>query len=595
MDIRPNYFLQWRNKTYVYLWTYRQFQQEQVEWDDVNKLLQHHGFKPVHFTDPVENKNLSDLVLLDKRSAGEIRTTLRTMLTDSERRQALIQELVKSNNQLKEEVQEHMSRAALQSQRATELEGLLEGVKTRVQDLEDRYLCKAVQHRSQTQQLQQEKQEAQKLCEVLEQKLLRQKEKEAELQRKLYFTVKEEERHLAHRSQTFQHICKRVSQDSSAADQQVLDVIDFYETEMSRLLDELRSAKGELSGPHQNQMKKTSSSITQSFQTILKAYRDQQKESKSQIEELKREAERLKQELETRPTLKEVKFYKHKLRRLEGLIKPNNTRLPKEDNATAVHEHISDRAREAGLCARYHHLLTEISTVVANASAPSCLHRHEPSSVGLELSEFRSLLPTLEVWAQQLHLLKELQRGLTKLIARLVLWQPSEGHDSADALKVEDMIMLVDTMLESTSSDDDKVSRTPTRYTLASMVSHFQKLFDVTSLSGVYPRMNQIYTRLGEMTNTMRNIREILDLDSSVPPAEVVNQVARLVSSKGQTAGFHKLLRDADIESLIVKVKQHEEFFPAFHGLIMDMFQILGVSTLDNILPALKSLKQTAQ
>lgn len=123
-------------------------QQEQVEWDDVNKLLQHHGFKTMHFADPVENKNLSgksqwfqfcvkikvtssaigsilasvvvkvlfvvvfeneckclhvslDLVLLDKKSAGEIRMTLKTMLTDSERRQALIQELIKSNNQLK--------------------------------------------------------------------------------------------------------------------------------------------------------------------------------------------------------------------------------------------------------------------------------------------------------------------------------------------------------------------------------------------------------------------------------------------------------------------------------------------------------------
>lgn len=34
-------------------------QQEQVEWDDVNKLLQHHGFKPVFFADPVENRNLT--------------------------------------------------------------------------------------------------------------------------------------------------------------------------------------------------------------------------------------------------------------------------------------------------------------------------------------------------------------------------------------------------------------------------------------------------------------------------------------------------------------------------------------------------------
>lgn len=61
----------------------------------------------------------------------------------------------------REEVHEHMSRAAQQSQRAIELERLLDVVKTRVQDLEDRYLGKAVQQHSHTQQLQQEKREAQ--------------------------------------------------------------------------------------------------------------------------------------------------------------------------------------------------------------------------------------------------------------------------------------------------------------------------------------------------------------------------------------------------------------------------------------------------
>lgn len=34
-------------------------QQEQAEWDDVNKRLQHLGFKTVCFADPVENKKLS--------------------------------------------------------------------------------------------------------------------------------------------------------------------------------------------------------------------------------------------------------------------------------------------------------------------------------------------------------------------------------------------------------------------------------------------------------------------------------------------------------------------------------------------------------
>ncbi|KAI4891619.1 hypothetical protein NFI96_006370 [Prochilodus magdalenae] len=50
---------QCRDRTYVFLWTYRQFQLEQTEWDAVNRLLQHHGFRPVRFADPTENKNLA--------------------------------------------------------------------------------------------------------------------------------------------------------------------------------------------------------------------------------------------------------------------------------------------------------------------------------------------------------------------------------------------------------------------------------------------------------------------------------------------------------------------------------------------------------
>ncbi|XP_070711835.1 centrosomal protein of 70 kDa [Pempheris klunzingeri] len=570
-------------------------QQEQVEWDGVNKLLQHHGFKPVCFADPTENKNLSDLVLLDKKSAGEIRMTLRTMLTDSERRQTLIQELIKSNNQLKEEAGEHMSRAAQQSERATELEGLLDVVKIRVQDLEDRCLGKAVQQHNHTQQLQQEKQEALKRCEALEQKLSLQREEAAQFQRKLYFTIKEEERRLARQNQTFQHICNQVGRQSYAAEQQVLAVIDFYETRMTQLLEELRSVRGRPQASPmapQTQVKEAPSSVTPSFRTILKAFQEQQRESKSHIEELKREVERLKQELESRPTLREVKSCKHKLHRLEGFSKHHSTRWPAEGDTSETSESISERA---AVCAHYRHLLNEISTAVTGSSAPLGLHRQKPSCVGSQQAQFHSLLPTLEVWAQQLHLLKDLQQGLHKLAARLMPWQPCDGgQGAADAVKVEDMMLLVDSMLENTSTDDGKVLRSPTPHTLGSMVSHFQRLFDVSSLSGVYPRMNEVYTRLGEMTNTMRNLRDVLELDSRAPPAQLVNHVARLVSSTEGTPGLQTLLGDADIDSVIVKVRQHEEFFPAFHGLITDILHTLGVSRLDDILPALTSLKEVA-
>lgn len=110
------------------------------------------------------------------------------------------------------------------------------------------------------------------------------------------------------------------------------------------------------------------------------------------------------------------------------------------------------------------------------------------------------------------------------------------------------------------------------------MVAHFQKLFDVTSLSGVYPRMNEVYTRLGEMTNMTRNLRDILELgdlqlgftllcgrnqmivnvnesifvipDSRVLPLELVSHVARLASSTEHATAFQTLLRDDDIDRL---------------------------------------------
>ena len=44
------------------------------------------------------------------------------------------------------------------------------------------------------------------------------------------------------------------------------------------------------------------------------------------------------------------------------------------------------------------------------------------------------------------------------------------------------------------------------------MVKHFQHLFDVPNMAGMYPRMNEIYTRYNEMRNVQRTLAELLDL-----------------------------------------------------------------------------------
>uniref|UniRef100_A0A674ERM3 Centrosomal protein of 70 kDa n=1 Tax=Salmo trutta TaxID=8032 RepID=A0A674ERM3_SALTR len=563
---------------YIYIF----LQHEQTEWDAVNRLLQHHGFKPVHFADPVENKNLADLVLLEKKSACDIRTMLQTMLTDSERRQTLIQELIQSKNQLKEEAQQHVSRAARQSQRVSELEGVLDGVKSKLQDLEDSYIGKAVQQHSKVHQLQHDKRDAQKHCQGLEQKLSEEKDVASQLQRKLYFTVTEEEKRVARQNQVFQQIHKRSARTNSPVDQQVLDVIDIYES-----------------------------------------YQEQLKDTKAQRVELRNEIQQLKQDLESRPTVKELKSYKEQLRRMDRLIQQNNMRWENitqlsflDTRSTTVYLPLFKAGASinslyfvfdsdfAGLFAvPDFQVLNDVRALLTTSGAPLRLYKarpstsHQLSNRASEMVEFDELLSTLEMWADQLASLKDLHCALSKLMLRLLPWQPAGANSLMESVRVEDLMLLVDTLLEETNSGEDKVLRSPTKNTLQSMVSHFQKLFDITSLSGVYPRMNEVYTRLGEMTNAMRNLRDILALDDRAPPSAVVNQVASLVNSPEATVGheLHFLLGTSDIDSIILKVKEHEEFFPAFYFLVQELLQTLDVDCLDDIMPVLRSLKSRAE
>ncbi|XDV22650.1 hypothetical protein PO909_027500 [Leuciscus waleckii] len=618
-------------------------QQEQREWDAVNRLLQHHGFKPVNFADPTENKNLADLVLLERKSASNFRMMLKTMLSDSERRQGLIQELIQSNSQLKEEVQQHQTRAAQQSQRAVELEGILDGVKVKVQDLEDSYISKAAQQHGQFQQLQQEKRDAEKRLQSVEQKLSQEKEQVSHLQKKLQYVVRDEERRVTRQNQAFQQIHRRSARHNSTTDQQILDVIDVYESQIQQLRNELilyKSSSGEKessnSQKNRSTVEKDAIDYSSNYKTLLKSYQEQLKETKAQREELRTQIQRLKEDLESRPTIKELKTCKKQLRRLDRMIQQSNIRssqalkpqdsaeTPNMDNTSIQNldaynckRHLTDvctelgvpnvnhlisavkvRCKQAESATKLEKILHDITTVLTNPRAPLGLLRQRVQ-FNLELdqeAESELIVSTLNVWSQQLTSLADLHRALIRLEKRLLPWQPESGiTTSSDSVRVEDLMLIVDTLLDETASED-KVLRSPTRHTLESMVAHFQKLFDAPSLTGIYPRMNEVYTKLGEMNNAMRNLRDVLELDDRAPPSEVVNKVAAIVSQSGNVASqeLHSLLESSDIDSIIVKLKEHEEFFPVFHSFILELLQTLDVLTLDDVLPTVRTLKSAA-
>uniref|UniRef100_A0AAY4AV53 Centrosomal protein of 70 kDa n=2 Tax=Denticeps clupeoides TaxID=299321 RepID=A0AAY4AV53_9TELE len=570
---------------------------------------------------------------------------LKTMLTDSDRRQALIQELIQSSSQLKEEVQQHQARAARQSQRATELEGILESVKGKVQDLEDRYISKAAQHHSQFQQLQQDHLEAEKRCQALELKLLQEQDVVSQLQRKIYFTVKEEEQRSARQNQAFVQIHKRSARHDSPIDQQILDVIDFYESQMQQLRSQLMCQKGEAEengslGAPQGRKCWDKSCIEPplNYKTLLKSYQEQLKETKAQKEELRGEIERLKTDLESRPTVKELKSYKHQLRRMDRILHQSNLKSThakpvdvKKGNtaelenlnhmqASICRAHLrnacleldvqdvdqlvpalNSQALRADAALHFEKILIDVNTLLNSPRVP--LHPlrqrrpQQPANLPVQEEQFSAVLPTLEVWAEQLGFLKDLHRALNKLVQRLLPWQPvGDNNSSGDGMRVEDLMLMVDTLLEETSPGD-KVLRSPTKNSLQSMVSHFQNLFDVPSLTGIYPRMNEVYTRLGEMTNAMRNLRDVLELDARAPPSEVVNCVARVVSpTETFTARLlHELLESGDIDSIISRLREHKEFFPAFHSLVLELMRNLDVQRIDEILPAVRALQSRVQ
>nr|XP_046179301.1 centrosomal protein of 70 kDa-like [Oncorhynchus gorbuscha] len=544
---------------------------------------------------------LIDLVLLEKKSACDIRTMLRAMLTDLERRQTLIQELIESNNQLKEEAQQHVSRAARQSQRVTELEGVLDRVKSKLQDLEDSYIGKATQQHSKVHHLQQDKRDAQKWCQGLEQKLSEERDVVSQLQRKLYFTVTEEERHFARQHKVFWQIHKRSARPNSPVDQQVLDVIDIYEAQMEQLCDDVKSLKADSGGSQtsdqsQSSMRSTTG-VSPNHKALLKSYQEQLMDTKAQREELRNEIQQLKQDLESRPTVKELKSYKEQLRCMDRLIQQSNMKwgkmtvillgydkysvyLPSSKAGASINSlYIFDSDFVGLFILPDFQVLNDIRAVLTTSWAPLRLHRPRPSTShplsnrASEMVEFDELLSTLEMWADQLASLKDLHCALSQLILRLLPWQPAGATSLMESVRVEDLMLLVDSLLEDTNSGEDELLRSPTRNTLQSMVSHFQKLFDITSLSGVYPRMNEVYTRLGEMTTAMRNLRDILALDDRAPLSEVVNQVASLVNSPEATSGheLHILLGTSDIDRSCSRLQVGK----CYYHPIMHLFEIV--------------------
>nr|XP_031298421.1 centrosomal protein of 70 kDa isoform X2 [Camelus dromedarius] len=550
-------------------------QQEEAEWENINVLLMVHGLKPLSL---VKRTDLKDLIIFDKQSSQRMRENLKTLVEETSRQQNMIRELIETNKQLKNELQIEKSRAADQEQRANDLEQIMESVKSKIGEMEDESLSRVCQQQNKIKELQKEQKALQAKCQHYKKKRMEQQETIASLQKDIYRLTKEEEERIATQNRVFSYLCKRVPHT-------VLDRQQYKEDE-SQSEDDFRSL-----------------SASPTYKGLLMSLQNQLKESKSKIDVLLSEKLNLQKDLESRPTQHELRLYKQQVKKLEKALK-KNIKLQdlisqkKADDKKEKDEPSEDNQQQALTDQRYFQVLSSINSIIHNPRAPVIIYKQSKGGAQhfnkdlVQDCGFEHLVPIIEMWADQLISLKDLYKSLKLLSAELVPWHNLKKQDENEGIKVEDLLFIVDTMLEEVENKE-KDSNMPNVQILQAIVSHFQKLFDVPSLTGVYPRMNEVYTRLGEMNNAVRNLQELLELDSSSSLCVLVSTVGKLcrLINEDVNEQVMQVLGPEDLQSIINKLEEHEEFFPAFQAFTNDLLEILEIDDLDAIVPAVRKLK----
>ncbi|XP_075037329.1 centrosomal protein of 70 kDa isoform X2 [Mixophyes fleayi] len=606
------------------------------EWENMNKILRRHGCNPVHVS---ESYSISGAVVLDPQASLALRSAVKLLVEDTERRQNLIHGLIQSNNQLKQDVRLQQDRAGRQEQRGNELQRILDSVKVKLRGLEEDFITKMRQQQSEMTSLLKEKQAVHEYCQKHQEKLREQEENITQLKKRLSQMAAAEENRVTSQKKSFLRLIHREPRGNQL-DQQILDVIDGYERQVKQMQNALRNYESEDYPVRERKYSEGSLDLDPipNYKALVKSYQDQIKEARKQSEQLVRENSQLREEAESRPTAREFKLYKQQMRKMEKILLQNNIRVrgvTREKKETSVdststeikgvavlpasecQRHLQNVCRElnvqdvtdlvpvaastsrrAETCSRLHKILCDISSVLSGPRAPQLLYKQNTwmqKNQGTDTSDERDfilLLPTVEFWAGQLLSLQALHRALRTLSQKLLPDQQLyRTQEPPDGVRVEELLLLVDTMVEDVDSRNQDSTSDP-RHTLQALVTHFQKLFDVPSVIGVYPRMNEVYSKLGEMNNAMKNLRSVLGLDDLASTGTLVTAVCRLCREvEEQSQNLHQVLGTLDIDSIINKMEEHEEFFPAFDGLIKALLEVLGIGHLDEILPEVKRLK----
>lgn len=644
-----------------------------AEWGVVNRKLRHHGFQPVMVLPSNQLQHIPrGAVVLDDSTSKNVRHTLDKLMTDCDRRQSMLQQLISSSHRIQKDADEERNRASHHEMEMRKLQRELDEEKIKAQEMERMRLLELQIHGKEVSELRRNKSEVLALCKQLEQKVAQKDVEIIRLHQQCQDLVQMEERDLKRQTKVTKHF------KSNAVDQKFVDENENLERHLGKFqrnvdhplkkrnLSPVASNSDIESGITQSENSATVNTVsgdslptsnerglekdqlndpkTDVMQNMkeVRVMEDKYLSAEKQLKDLKKlirllesENTHLKMELETRPNREEWKDSRKYNRQLEKLLAQNNLSPPPKKqiqkqsldgggmmsgprrytthiddidylpidvsrkylkevcNGLQVSDlkHLADKISSMESFAQSHpameKLIEDVMDVVFSDDSPKFTDEvmsHSEHELHCERA-WLNLVPELRMWLRELSELKDLQASVRQLSLHLMPWKSENAFTQDGPVTVQNIKREVDGLSEQkrASPFEIRTFEEPSVDQLKCIIAHFQKLFDVNSMEGIFPRMNEVYMRLGESNNLMNNLRDTLGLGPGSKSSDVVNSVAKLSKAK-------HLLDVEDLPGIIKRLDQYDEFYPAFQSLVSELKRLLRVQEMDEILTAVTAL-----
>ncbi|KAH9523865.1 hypothetical protein Btru_047268 [Bulinus truncatus] len=616
-----------------------QYSKDEIrEWMDVNRKLRKHGLEAVRVLPSSEVKlHTGHYICVDLESSRILRTALVSLITEVSRKDRMMQDLITTNSQLQKEVSHLTDEVEMLNAKSKDIKVMLECSRARVQEMEKERLTPSSFYSDESEKLKSMKSSLSSKCVLLEAKVAEQDKELDRLRKEVKKFAKEEAQRTQRQSQIFTDFKKRNAKTHSSVDQKLLDVIDSYENQIQSLQKQLERNRPEEDLAGNNSL---SGEPSTNFKGIIKSYEKQLLEKDKKLKKLEEENSQLKLQSGAKFEMKDYRLQTQRVKKLENLLHLHNISIPGEkpvidpiarrkkcstsvsdldflqldqcqhylrqvcseldidnlNNLVAVVKELKEEGQNSN---RFYDYCKELADIVEGLN-DGC-HRSRSTRLVRSPDNFlcdsnmRYYLEVIKNWRKDISGLGDLQEALNHLFDKVVPWMRAR-MDSDHS--VDEMTELIERVTHADKHEANKsLVEQVSRCTLENIVSHFQTLFDVPRISGIFPRMNEIYRTLGESKNVMNTLKSLLGLDLETHASGLVDAVGKLCHMHNSTTAkqLKKLLQTDDLHGVIRRLEEHSNFFPAFHSIMHKLFDILGVDRMDEIIPSVRALKLLAK